>query len=162
MKNQGSMQQPSRDRFVLLAVILSAIAMIVAVVSLTLAVLVIFGFSIPRIAVTTFGNLVTFVLPALLLGVGASLVAQVIRQRIASLGARAEQRRLEQIKQKISALAATNPDLAVVLELINETEEIQRARASGRAFWQGVVQNFIFYILGVLAPLILLRTYSGP
>jgi K+-sensing histidine kinase KdpD len=160
MKNQGV--QPSRDRFVLLAVILSAIAMIVAVLSLTLAILVIFGFSIPSIVISTFGNLVTFVLPALLLGIVVSLVVQVIRQRIASLGAKAEQRRLEQIKQKISALTATNPDLAVVLELINETEDIQRAKASGRAFWQGVVQNFIFYILGVIAPLILLRTHIGP
>jgi K+-sensing histidine kinase KdpD len=160
MKNQGV--QPSRDRFVLLAVILSAIAMIVAVLSLTLAILVIFGFSIPSIVISTFGNLVTFVLPALLLGIVVSLLVQVIRQRIASLGAKAEQRRLEQIKQKISALTATNPDLAVVLELINETEDIQRAKASGRAFWQGVVQNFIFYILGVMAPLILLRTHIGP
>jgi K+-sensing histidine kinase KdpD len=159
MKNQGV--QPSRDRFVLLAVILSAIAMIVAVLSLTLAILVIFGFSIPSIVISTFGNLVTFVLPALLLGIVVSLLVQVIRQRIASLGAKAEQRRLEQIKQKISALTATNPDLAVVLELINETEDIQRAKASGRAFWQGVVQNFIFYILGVMAPLILLRTHIG-
>jgi K+-sensing histidine kinase KdpD len=161
MKNQG-MQQPSRDRFVLLAVILSAIAMIVAVVSLTLAILVIFGFSIPSIVITTFGNLITFVLPALLFGIVVSFVVQGIRQRIASLWAKAEQRRLEQIKQKISALTATNPDLAVVLELINETEDIQRAKASGRAFWQGVVQNFIFYILGVMAPLILLRTQIGP
>jgi ABC-type nickel/cobalt efflux system permease component RcnA len=161
MKNQ-SMQQPSRDRFVLLAVILSAIAMIVAVVSLTLAILVILGFSIPSIAITTLGNLVTFVLPALLFGIGLSLIVQVIRQRIASFGARAEQRRLEQIKQKISSLTATSPDLAVVLELINETEDIRRAKASGRAFWQGVVQNFIFYILGVMAPLILLRTHIGP
>jgi K+-sensing histidine kinase KdpD len=160
MKNQGA--RPSRERFVLLAVILSAIAMIVAVLSLTLAILVIFGFSIPSIVISTFGNLVTFVLPALLFGIAVSLLVQVIRQRIASLGARAEQRRLEQIKQKISALTATNPDLAVVLELINETEDIQRAKASGRAFWQGVVQNFIFYILGVMAPLILLRTHIGP
>jgi hypothetical protein len=154
--------RPSRDRFVILAVVLSAIAMIVAVLSLTVAVLVVFGYSIPSIVITTVGTLVTFVLPALMLGIGVSLVVQVIRQRIAQLGARAEQRRLEQIKQKISALTATNPDLAVVLELINETEDIQRAKASGRAFWQGVVQNFIFYILGVLAPLILLRTHIGP
>jgi hypothetical protein len=161
MKNQG-LQRPSRDRFVLLAVILSAIAMIVAVVSLTLAILVIFGFSIPHIAITTFGNLVTFVLPALLLGVVVSLAVQVIRQRLAFLGAKAQQRRLEQIRQKISSLTATNPDLAVVLELINETGDIQRVRASGRAFWQGVVQNFIFYILGVMAPLVLLRTHIGP
>jgi hypothetical protein len=159
MKNQG--MQPSRDRIVLLAVILSAIAMTVAIVSLTLAILVISGFSIPSIVIATFGNLVTFVLPALLLGIAVSLVVQVVRQRIASLGAKAEQRRLEQIKQKISALTATNPDLAVVLELINESEDIQRAKASGRAFWQGVAQNFIFYILGVLAPLILLRTHIG-
>jgi hypothetical protein len=160
MKNQG--MRPSRDRFVLLAVIQSAIAMIVAVVSLTLAILVISGFSIPSIVISTFGNLVTFVLPALTLGIGVSLVVQVIRQRIATLGAKAQQRRLEQIKQRISALTATNPDLAVVLELINETEDIQRAKASGRAFWQGVVQNFIFYILGVMAPLILLRTHISP
>lgn len=161
MKNKG-LQQPSRDRFVLLAVILSAIATIVAVVSLTLAILVIFGFSIPHIVITTFGNLVTFVLPALLLGVVVSLAVQIIRQRIAILGDKAERRRLEQIKQKISSLTTTNPDLAVVLELINETEDMQRARASGRAFWQGVVQNFVFYILGVMVPLILLRTHIGP
>jgi K+-sensing histidine kinase KdpD len=161
MKNQG-VQPSSIDRFVVLAIILSAIAMIVAVVSLTLAILVIFGFSIPHIVISTLGNLVTFVLPALLLGIVVSLLVQVIRQRIASLGAKAEQRQLAQIKQKISALTATNPDLAVVLELINETEDIQRAKASGRAFWQGIVQNFIFYILGVMAPLILLRTHIGP
>jgi K+-sensing histidine kinase KdpD len=160
MKNQSV--QPPRDRFVLLAVILSAIAMIVAVLSLTLAILVIFGFAIPSIVISTFGNLVTFVLPALLLGIVVSLLVQVIRQRIASLGAKAQQRRLEQIKQKISTLTATNPDLAIVLELINETEDIQRTKASGRAFWQGVVQNFIFYILGVITPLILLRTHIGP
>ena len=94
MKNQG-MQQPSRDRFVLLAVILSAIAMIVAVVSLTLAILVISGFSIPNIVIATLGNLVTFVLPALLLGIAASLVVEVIRQRIARFGAKAQQRRLD-------------------------------------------------------------------
>jgi hypothetical protein len=161
----GSMQiprmQPSRDKFVLFAVILSCISILLALLALILAIFIIFGYSVPSLVVTTFGNLVTFVLPTLVLGIVVSVAVQVIRQRLFALRDWADQRRLEQIKQKISTLSTTNPELALVLELINETEQMQRAKASGRAFWQGVAQNFIFYIVGVMTPLILLRFHFG-
>jgi hypothetical protein len=51
--------------------------------------------------------------------------------------------------------------LALALEILQEAEDLQQAVAGRRAFWQGVAQNFVFYVLGVTTPIVLLRLHIG-
>jgi len=105
---------------------------------------------------------------ALLVAFGAivATLGQAIRQGLSSgrTQARAQQAhaaRLHQTGEKLAALAATRPDVALVLELLQEQEEEQQAEAGRRAFWQGVAQNFVFYLLGVIIPIVLLGLHAG-
>lgn len=100
---------------------------------------------------------------ALLVAFGTLLatLGQAILQGLVQGRAQARATQLEQIQEKIAALAAKNPDLAQMLEIMREMEASRQAESGRRAFWQGVAQNFVFYLLGVIVPVLLLGLHVG-
>jgi hypothetical protein len=100
---------------------------------------------------------------ALIVAFGAivATLGQAIRQGLSSGRAQARAARLHQKGEKLAALAATHPDVALVLELLQEQAEEQQIEAGRRAFWQGVAQNFVFYLLGIIVPIVLLGLHAG-
>ena len=100
---------------------------------------------------------------ALLVAFGATVatLGQAIRQGLASGRTQARAARQQHIEEKIVQLSTTSPDVAVVLKIMQEREADQQAESGRRAFWQGVAQNFVFYLLGVIIPILLLGLHAG-
>ena len=104
---------------------------------------------------------------ALLVAFGVTLatLGQAIREGLsyrhvqARIQARAA--RLHPIEEKLVQLSATSPDMALVLQILQEREAEQQAESERRVFWQGVAQNFVFYLLGVVIPILLLGLHAG-
>jgi hypothetical protein len=111
--------------------------------------------------------LATLVGIALLVAFGAVLatLGQMIVQGLAYGRAQAHGQaratRLRQVQEKREALATTNPELALVLEMLQHLEEDQQAEAGRQLFWRGVAQSFVFYLVGVITPVLLLRVHLG-
>jgi hypothetical protein len=99
---------------------------------------------------------------ASLLAIGGSLasIGQWVRRRLFRAQDYAQEARLDAIRKNIADLAPKNPELALMLEYLQGTEQ-QQAEAARRAFRQGVVQNFVFYLLGVVTPIVLIRLHIG-
>ena len=160
-QQQSSQQIPGR----LLQEILRVLGVGAAIVLLVAAITaLVFFLSGQTTGLHVLANLVGI---ALLVAFGAILatLGQAIRQGLSSgrtqAHAQAHAVRLHQTGEKLAALAATRPDVALVLELLQEQEEEQQAEAGRRAFWQGVAQNFVFYLLGVIIPILLLGLHVG-
>jgi hypothetical protein len=72
----------------------------------------------------------------------------------------------EQVEEdaEIEAVSRQYPGLGAVLKLMRRqqlTQQEQQRIASRRSFWQGAAQNFVFYVLGIVTPIILVRLHLG-
>jgi hypothetical protein len=98
---------------------------------------------------------------ALVAGIGAALAFAVgALQEFATRPQAADAQWQTRRKATIADLAQTHRELVDFLDVLEGDLLQQQADASRQAFWQGAVQNFIFYALGVFTPGILTRLHA--
>jgi hypothetical protein len=107
-----------------------------------------------------------FVVGVLLCGVFLSVLGEAViiipvRNKRSLQDAKRRERE-EAMTQRLTALTQHHPELIEFLEIQRieqERQEEDQRRLAQRAFWQGVVQNFIFFLLGVLVPVLLAKLH---
>ncbi|HEY7413974.1 MAG TPA: hypothetical protein VH593_02180 [Ktedonobacteraceae bacterium] len=88
--------------------------------------------------------------------IGEAVAVVFVREKRA-LQEKQRREREEALTKRLSALTQEHPELIEFLEIQRiEQERLEEARrrAEQRSFWQGVAQNFIFFLLGVLVPIL--------
>jgi hypothetical protein len=162
---QSQQQQQQQQRGRLLHEVLTVLGVGAAIVLLITAIAaLVFFLSGDTSGLHLLANLVGI---ALLVAFGAVLatLGQTLVQGLAygRAQARAQARaaRLRLVQEKREALAATSPEVALVLEMLQQLEEDQQAEAGRQLFWRGVAQSFVFYLVGVITPVLLLQLHLG-